>query len=68
MSETTTLTVTGMTCGHCKTAVYNALEDLEGVTHVDVDLDAGRATVKGGNVKAMLDAVREEGYGAEVTA
>lgn len=68
MSETTTLTVTGMTCGHCKTAVQNALEDLEGVTHVDVDLEAGRATVHGGHVEAMLDAVREEGYEAEVAA
>lgn len=68
MSETTTLTVTGMTCGHCKTAVQNALEDLEGVTQVDVNLETGRTTVVGGEPQAMIDAIQEEGYGAEVTA
>ena len=68
MSETITLTVTGMTCGHCKTAVHNALEDLEGVSHVDVDLDAGRARVTGGDVPSMIEAIREEGYDAEVAS
>jgi copper chaperone CopZ len=33
--------VTGMTCGHCASAVTEELEQLSGVTDVAVDLDAG---------------------------
>jgi copper chaperone CopZ len=39
--STATYTVTGMTCGHCVAAVTRELERLEGVTGVEVDLDAG---------------------------
>ncbi|MEO6791173.1 MAG: heavy-metal-associated domain-containing protein [Ornithinibacter sp.] len=33
--------VTGMTCGHCASAVTEELKALAGVTDVAVDLDAG---------------------------
>lgn len=41
---TTTITVTGMTCGHCEAAVKEELGALQGVTEVAVDLNAGGET------------------------
>ncbi|MGX1163254.1 copper chaperone CopZ [Arthrobacter sp. SLBN-100] len=38
---TTTVSVSGMTCGHCVSAVSEELEALEGVEAVDVELNAG---------------------------
>lgn len=38
---TTTISVSGMTCGHCVSAVSEELEALEGVEVVSVDLNAG---------------------------
>ncbi|KRE67090.1 MULTISPECIES: heavy-metal-associated domain-containing protein [Micrococcaceae] len=38
---TTTISVSGMTCGHCVSAVSEELEALEGVEEVSVDLNAG---------------------------
>lgn len=60
----THLTITGMTCNHCKNAVQNALTAVPGVTHVHVDLEEGRADVEGGDLAALLAAVTEEGYDA----
>jgi copper chaperone len=43
---TQTYQVTGMTCGHCASAVTSELKALEGVHEVDVDLVAdGTSTV-----------------------
>ena len=39
--NTQTFAVTGMTCGHCVSAVTSELKDLPGVTDVDVELIAG---------------------------
>ncbi len=39
--STTTYGVTGMTCGHCVSAVKDELSQVPGVTGVDVDLVAG---------------------------
>ena len=61
----TTLNVTGMTCGHCKTAVTEALSAVEGVTNVEVNLENGQAKVEGDVTNAVLiAAVEEEGYNA----
>lgn len=38
---TTSLTVRGMTCGHCVSAVTEEITALAGVSHVTVDLAAG---------------------------
>jgi copper chaperone len=38
---TTTVSVSGMTCGHCVSSVSEELEALAGVEAVDVDLNAG---------------------------
>ena len=63
----TELKVTGMSCGHCVKAVEKALGALPGVEGVQVSLDEGKATVQGSaDAGAMIAAVKEEGYGAEV--
>jgi copper chaperone len=38
---TQTFAVTGLTCGHCVSAVRDEIVALPGVAAVDVDLDAG---------------------------
>ncbi len=43
--STRTYTVTGMTCGHCVSAVTEEVTAVPGVTAVDVDLASGRLTV-----------------------
>jgi len=65
-SNDLTYVVEGMTCGHCKAAVADEVEQLEGVSAVDVDLDARRVTVRGGAVSdvAVRDAIAEAGYEA----
>ncbi|MEF2278234.1 heavy-metal-associated domain-containing protein [Deinococcus sp. YIM 134068] len=64
---TTELTVNGMTCGHCETAVKNALKSVPGVQDVRVDLQGGTASVQGeADPQALIAAVTEEGYGAQV--
>ncbi|MBQ9634939.1 MAG: heavy-metal-associated domain-containing protein [Acidaminococcaceae bacterium] len=40
------LKVEGMMCGHCQKHVHDALAKLEGVTAVDVNLEAKTATVQ----------------------
>ncbi len=44
MSHTTTIAVTGMTCGHCVQAVTEELSAVPGVTDVAVALHAGGAS------------------------
>lgn len=66
---TTTLKVTGMTCGHCVRSVSEAIGTLDGVQSADVQLESGRATVLYDEEKVsprdMVGAVLEEGYTAE---
>ena len=66
---TTTLKVTGMTCGHCVRSVSEAIGSLEGVQSADVQLESGQATVvyDEGRVspRDLVGAVQEEGYTAE---
>jgi copper chaperone len=64
---TTELSISGMTCGHCQTAVTRALKTVPGVQDAQVDLQQGTATVQGqADVQALLAAVTEEGYGVQV--
>ncbi len=65
----TELNITGMSCGHCVKAVESALKSVPGVEQVTVDLPGGKATVEGdARPEAMITAVAEEGYTAEVRA
>jgi copper chaperone CopZ len=68
MSEVTTWNVTGMTCGHCVTAVTEELSALDEVTGVTVDLVSGGVSTVHVSSDAALDrsavraAVDEAGY------
>ncbi len=64
------LKVTGMTCGHCESAVNKALAAVPGVTRVvEVSREANRVVVEGNaDVQALIAAVVEEGYTAEPAA
>jgi len=63
---TITLHVQGMTCGHCKAAVTNALQQLDGVHRVDVHLEQGTVDVEYDETKVTVDqlktAVEDQGY------
>ncbi|WP_152347196.1 heavy-metal-associated domain-containing protein [Brevibacterium sp. CFH 10365] len=65
---TTTITVSGMTCGHCEAAVREELGALAGVSDVAVDLNAGGDSPVTITSSAALDdaairaAVDEAGY------
>jgi copper chaperone len=65
MSTTTTITVDGMTCGHCVNAVQTELGKLDGVTDVAVDLPSGQVTIVAESTPdhaALQEAVEEAGY------
>ncbi len=68
MSISATYTVSGMTCGHCVSAVTEELTRLDGVSAVDVDLVAGgesAVTVTSAaplEHSAVAEAVDEAGY------
>ena len=68
MASTTTYGVTGMTCGHCVTAVTEELSQVPGVTGVDVELVADGTSTVTVTSDAPLDesavaaAVDEAGY------
>ncbi|MBA2332794.1 MAG: heavy-metal-associated domain-containing protein [Actinobacteria bacterium] len=59
-------TVSGMTCGHCRAAVTEEVEQVAGVAAVEVDLDSKRVVVRGEDVSddAVREAIREAGYEA----
>ena len=65
MAVTSTYTGTGMTCGHCVTAVTTELSALPGVADVQVDLGTGAVTVTSAQPladDAVRAAVDEAGY------
>ena len=64
------LNVSGMSCGHCKTAVEDALKKISGVQEVRVNLEQGKAVVEGENVDTslLIAAVIDDGYSAQVVA
>jgi copper chaperone len=64
--ETRSIGVTGMSCGHCATAVRAEIGKLPGVTDIDVDVAAGTVRITGERLPddaALRDAVEEAGYG-----
>ena len=65
MSVITEVTVVGMTCQHCVTAVTEEVSAVSGVSAVDVDLSSGRVLIT--SESALVDAdiaaaVAEAGY------
>jgi copper chaperone CopZ len=64
VTENTTYTVTGMTCGHCAAAVTEEVSAVAGVVSVEVDVERGTVLVTGegfgdDQVRAAVD---EAGY------
>ncbi len=66
--ETTTLKVTGMSCGGCVKSVTNVLQALPGVGKAEVSLEKGEARVEyeAGKVtrEAMAQAIADAGFEA----
>jgi len=60
-----TIMVEGMTCNHCVMAVTRALEEIEGIRNVKVDLKKGRATFdedKPIDMKIVKEKIEDAGY------
>ena len=59
-----TYVVPGMSCEHCRTAITQEVAQVDGVTAVDVDLEAKRVTVRGERLEddALRIAIEEAGY------
>lgn len=59
----TTLTVTGMSCGHCEQTVEGTLSGVAGVTRVTADRERDVVTVEGdADTAALVTAIEEAGY------
>lgn len=57
--------IEGMSCGHCTARVAKALESLDGITSVSVDLESGTAVVEASDTvtdEAIIEAVDDAGY------
>jgi copper chaperone len=65
MSQTSTYTVSGMTCGHCVASVTEEVQEISGVREVDVVLETGAVTITSDEpveADAVKAAVEEAGY------
>ncbi|WP_277584261.1 copper chaperone CopZ [Psychrobacillus antarcticus] len=64
--ENVTLNVSGMTCGHCVSAVEGSVGKLDGVQEVKVHLDLGKVEVAFDQEKVNVDkikaAIDDQGY------
>ena len=63
--STLTVTVSGMTCGHCASSVREGVGNIPDVTAVDVELGSGKVTIDSDGVielDAVKNAVEEAGY------
>ena len=61
----TTINVSGMTCGHCVSAVTMELSLLPSVSEVDVDLESGQVTITSDTAleqAQLATAIDEAGY------
>jgi copper chaperone len=63
--NTFTVSVSGMTCGHCASSVQDEVSQIPGVNTVDVDLRSGTVTIESQSPlesAAIKNAVEEAGY------
>jgi copper chaperone len=62
-NSTATYTVVGMTCNSCVNKVSNAVEGVDGVVDIDVDVSNGTLEVTGQiDDAAVREAVAQAGY------
>ena len=72
-SETTELSVGGMSCGNCVRHVTEAIQSVPGVGAAAVDLEHGSASVTWlpkaqPNIEALLQAIQRSGYHPALSA
>lgn len=69
-TKTVTLSVPGMTCASCPITLKKALNKVEGVENIKVDLEEKKALVTFDdaktNVQALLEATKNAGYSSVV--
>lgn len=67
MATTTEYQVTGMSCGHCETAIRSEVSEIPGVTGIEVSAQTGRLAVTAEQPiedATVIAAVDEAGYTA----
>ena len=60
-----TVKIKGMSCQHCVKAVTEALSEIEGVSHVHVDLASGEASFEESgpvSLEVIAEKVRKAGF------
>ena len=66
---TTNFAVSGMTCQHCKMAVERALQELKGVTQIEVKLESGQVAVSYDEnlvqEPQIIETITEAGYSVQ---
>jgi len=62
MSAPQIFNVPDISCEHCVAAISGEVSGVEGVTSVEVDIDARMVTVTGGEKAAIVSAIDEAGY------
>ncbi|MER2170511.1 MAG: copper chaperone CopZ [Psychrobacillus psychrodurans] len=67
--QNVTLSVQGMSCGHCVNAIEGSVSKLEGVNQVKVKLDAAEVEVSFNESQVSIDKIKEtiddQGYDVE---
>jgi copper chaperone len=61
----TTIKIKGMSCNHCVVAVGKALNDIEGIKDVKVDLQKGEATFEEAmpvDMNIVRERIKKAGY------
>ncbi len=61
-----TIIIKGMSCGHCKASVEEALNALDNVESAEVFLEEGKAIVKGNNIEDNILKTSIEDIGFDV--
>ena len=67
-SDAYTLTIADMTCSSCVSRVEKAILSIDGVTEVAVNLIEKTAFVRGGQPEAVINAVIDQGYQAQLAS
>lgn len=65
-AATRTFRIKGMNCNHCRTSIEKALKEMEGITWVEVSLDAEEARVAGDATdQAIIETIESLGFQVE---
>lgn len=64
--NTTTLSVPDISCGHCKSSIEGAVQDLSGIDKVEVNIDPKTVDLSFDeasiSLDAIIEAIEEQGY------